>query len=233
MNRRFNPRGQTIEMTDALGQSSRIERNLVTGLPTSTIGPCGCGEATREFDARGNITAITDRLGQTTRMKYEPILNRLVKVTDKLGRITLMAYDSRGNLVSVTDALNQVSTLGYDQYGQLISVTDPLGHTRRLEYDSQGNTTAMIDAINHALREEMASNPKIQLWGEDVADPKGGVFGVTRGLTGAFPGRVFNSPLAEASIAGVAGGMAIAGYKPIVEMQFGDYLWPAAQQLRA
>ncbi len=91
---------------------------------------------------------------------------------------------------------------------------------------------AMIDAINHGLREEMQRNPKIVMWGEDIADPKGGVFGVTRGLADAFPGRVFNSPLAEASIAGVAGGMAIAGYKPIVEMQFGDYLWPAAMQLR-
>lgn len=91
---------------------------------------------------------------------------------------------------------------------------------------------AMIDSINHALREEMERNPKIVLWGEDVADPKGGVFGVTRGLADRFPGRVTNSPLAEASIAGVAGGMAIAGYKPIVEMQFGDYLWPAAMQLR-
>ncbi|MBZ5585584.1 MAG: tungsten formylmethanofuran dehydrogenase [Acidobacteriia bacterium] len=90
----------------------------------------------------------------------------------------------------------------------------------------------MIDAINHGLREEMERNPKIVMWGEDIADPKGGVFGVTRGLSTAFPGRVFNSPLAEASIAGVAGGMAIAGYKPIVEMQFGDYLWPAALQLR-
>ncbi|MCC7157829.1 MAG: dehydrogenase [Bryobacterales bacterium] len=90
----------------------------------------------------------------------------------------------------------------------------------------------MIDAINHGLREEMERNPKIVMWGEDVADPKGGVFGVTRGLSTAFPGRVTNSPLAEASIAGVAAGMAIGGYKPIVEMQFGDYLWPAALQLR-
>lgn len=90
----------------------------------------------------------------------------------------------------------------------------------------------MIDAINHGLREEMQRNPKITMWGEDVADPKGGVFGVTRGLSDLFHDRVFNSPLAEASIAGVAGGMAIAGYKPIIEMQFGDYLWPAAQQLR-
>ena len=90
----------------------------------------------------------------------------------------------------------------------------------------------MIDAINHGLREEMERNPKIVMWGEDIADPKGGVFGVTRGLTTAFSDRVTNSPLAEASIVGVAGGMAIAGYKPIVEIQFGDYIWPAFMQMR-
>ncbi|MGP0073490.1 MAG: thiamine pyrophosphate-dependent enzyme [Bryobacteraceae bacterium] len=90
----------------------------------------------------------------------------------------------------------------------------------------------MIDAINHGLREEMARNPKIVMWGEDVADPKGGVFGVTRGLTTSFPGRVTNSPLAEASIVGVAGGMAIGGYRPVVEIQFGDYIWPAFMQMR-
>jgi 2-oxoisovalerate dehydrogenase E1 component len=95
-----------------------------------------------------------------------------------------------------------------------------------------GEPVTMIDAINHGLREEMERNPKIVMWGEDVADPKGGVFGVTRGLSTAFPERVFNSPLAEASIVGVAAGMGIGGYKPVVEMQFGDYLWPAALQLR-
>jgi 2-oxoisovalerate dehydrogenase E1 component len=98
-------------------------------------------------------------------------------------------------------------------------------------YISQEPIT-LIDAINHGLREELAKNPRIIMWGEDIADPKGGVFGVTRGLTNAFGDRVSNSPLAEASIAGVAGGMAIAGYKPIVEIQFADYLWPAAMQLR-
>ena len=90
----------------------------------------------------------------------------------------------------------------------------------------------MLDAINHGLREEMERNSKIVMWGEDIDDPKGGVFGVTRGLATAFPGRVFNAPLAEASIAGVAAGMAIAGYKPIVEIQFADYTWPAFMQLR-
>jgi 2-oxoisovalerate dehydrogenase E1 component len=90
----------------------------------------------------------------------------------------------------------------------------------------------MVDAINHGLREEMERNPKIVMWGEDIADPKGGVFGVTRGLTDAFPDRVGNSPLAEASIAGVAHGMAIAGWKPVVEIQFGDYIFPAFMQMR-
>jgi len=90
----------------------------------------------------------------------------------------------------------------------------------------------MLDAINHGLREEMDRNSKIVMWGEDIADPKGGVFGVTRGLSSAFPGRVFNAPLAEASIAGVGAGMAIAGYKPIIEIQFADYTWPAFMQLR-
>ena len=105
---------------------------------------------------------------------------------------------------------------------------EPVGPPR---YISQ-EPVALIDAINHGLREELARNPKIVMWGEDIADPKGGVFGVTRGLTAEFGDRVANSPLAEASIAGVAGGMAIAGYKPIVEIQFADYLWPAALQLR-
>lgn len=89
-----------------------------------------------------------------------------------------------------------------------------------------------IDALNHGLREELQRNPKIVMWGEDIADPKGGVFGVTRGLSSAFPGRIVNSPLAEASIVGVAGGMAIGGYKPIVEIQFADYLWPGFMQMR-
>jgi 2-oxoisovalerate dehydrogenase E1 component len=91
---------------------------------------------------------------------------------------------------------------------------------------------SMVEALNRGMREEMERNPKIVMWGEDIADPKGGVFGVTRGLTNQFPDRVQNSPLAEASIVGVAGGMAIGGYKPIVEIQFADYSWPGFMQMR-
>ncbi len=91
---------------------------------------------------------------------------------------------------------------------------------------------AMWEAINHGLHEEMQRNPKIVMWGEDIADPKGGVFGVTKGLTVAYPGRVANSALAEASIVGIACGMAVCGYHPIVEIQFADYIWPGFMQLR-
>jgi len=90
----------------------------------------------------------------------------------------------------------------------------------------------MVEAINHGLMEEMKRNPKIVMWGEDIQDPKGGVFGVTRGLTEAFPGRVENSPLAEATIVGMAKGMAIGGYKPIIEIQFADYSFPGYMQMR-
>jgi 2-oxoisovalerate dehydrogenase E1 component len=91
---------------------------------------------------------------------------------------------------------------------------------------------SMVEALNRGMREELEHNPKIVMWGEDIADPKGGVFGVTRGLTNQYPDRVQNSPLSEASIVGVAGGMAIAGYKPIVEIQFADYSWPGFMQMR-
>lgn len=90
----------------------------------------------------------------------------------------------------------------------------------------------MVEAINHGLREEMERNPRIVMWGEDIQDPKGGVFGVTRGLTQAFPGRVENAPLAEATIIAMGQGMAIGGFHPVVEIQFADYSFPAYMQLR-
>ncbi|MBI4535533.1 MAG: tungsten formylmethanofuran dehydrogenase, partial [Ignavibacteriae bacterium] len=102
------------------------------------------------------------------------------------------------------------------------------------ESEHKGPNIVMVDAINHALFEEMEHNPKMLIYGEDIAGKKGGVFTATKGLTAKFgDNRVFNSPLAEASIVGTAVGLAIRGdYKPVVEIQFGDYIWPAFMQLR-
>ena len=95
------------------------------------------------------------------------------------------------------------------------------------------DSVVMVDAINHALHEEMEKNDRMVIYGQDIADPKGGVFTATKGLSTKFgKKRVFNSQLAESSIIGTAVGMAVTGYKPVVEIQFGDYIWTAMMQIR-
>lgn len=102
-----------------------------------------------------------------------------------------------------------------------------------IEKEFSGPNIVLVDAINHALAEELERNPKMLIYGEDVAGDKGGVFTVTKGLTAKFGNeRVFNSPLAEASIVGTAIGLSLRGWKPVVEIQFGDYIWPAFMQIR-
>ena len=101
------------------------------------------------------------------------------------------------------------------------------------DFNAMADKIVIVDAINHALKEEMALNDKMVIYGQDIADPKGGVFTATKGLSDTFGNdRVFNSPLAEASIMGTAIGMAVTGYKPVVEIQFGDYIWTAMMQIR-
>ena len=101
------------------------------------------------------------------------------------------------------------------------------------DLDPDAEPMVMVDAINRTLKEEMTRDESIIVYGEDVAGEKGGVFTATKDLTAAFgDDRCFNSPLAEGSIVGTAVGYAASGFRPVVEIQFADYIWPAMQQLR-
>jgi 2-oxoisovalerate dehydrogenase E1 component len=94
-----------------------------------------------------------------------------------------------------------------------------------------GPRQTMVSSINTTLAKALEEDPKVVFFGEDIEDPKGGVFGITKGLSDAFPKQVFNSPLAEATIAGVAVGMAIYGMKPVFEFQFIDFISPGWNQV--
>ncbi|MCH9626036.1 MAG: 1-deoxy-D-xylulose-5-phosphate synthase [Chlamydiales bacterium] len=96
-----------------------------------------------------------------------------------------------------------------------------------------GEKIVIMDALNHALTEEMEHDPNVVVFGQDVADGKGGVFGITQHLTKRFgKERCFNTPLAESTIIGLAIGMAMDGiHKPVAEIQFADYVWTGINQL--
>lgn len=89
----------------------------------------------------------------------------------------------------------------------------------------------VLDSLNHALHTALETDPRVYVLGEDILDPYGGAFKVTRGLSSRFPDRVLTTPISEAAIVGVAAGMALRGLRPVAEIMFGDFVTLIADQL--
>jgi 2-oxoisovalerate dehydrogenase E1 component len=147
---------------------------------------------------------------------------------------------------AVAAAFPPVDSILRHQYSEDLSCTDPRFATEPNPAPGDETERTMADLINTCLKDEMRRDQRIVVFGEDVADAtresalkedkvkgKGGVFKLTSGLQIEFGSdRVWNSPLAEANITGRAIGMAVRGLKPVVEIQFFDYIWPAMHQMR-
>jgi len=189
----------------------------------------------REVDAeRDPIVLFPKRLleqGVATQAELDSIIQQIDEEVQVAAEVALAAPQPR------TDSI----------YNFVYSPeVDPTSEQFDTEDDPHfaGDPTTMVDLLNICLRDEMTRDPRIVIFGQDVADcsreknlgdvkGKGGVFKVTWGLQRVFGSeRVYNSPLAEANIIGRAIGLATRGLKPVVEIQFFDYIWPAYMQLR-
>ncbi len=171
-------------------------------------------EDIEEMAARDPISLLRDRLIESdalTNATWKEELARIAALVDgdyQNAERAPVASEATSNVLAVPD---------------LASLQAPVTSARGEE--------TMVEALGADLRRALKDDPRVLLFGEDIEDPKGGVFGLTRGLSTEFPGRVVNSPLAEATIIGAGVGLAATGWKPVFEIQFIDFLAPAFNQL--
>lgn len=163
--------------------------------------------------ARDPIVLLRDELiaaGAITMEKFEAMQEEIVKEVDEDYRRAETAADPKAE------------DLMLHCWGKETPATKP---------PIEAGPQTMVEAINKTFKKALESDPNVVFFGEDIQDPKGGVFGLTKGLSDAFPKQVFNAPLAEATIIGAAVGVAAYGMKPVFELQFIDFICPAWNQI--
>jgi len=160
-------------------------------------------------------------------------LNRLKADLLSQGILTESSYEELYAQVDTevrNDFARAVKELDPDPATLLDHIYGPVAKTPPLRIQLE-QKTRMVDAINSTFHAALDSSTDYVFFGQDIEDPKGGVFSITKGLSTKAPDQVFNSPLAESTIFGVAAGLAAYGKRPVFEIQFADYIWPGFNQL--
>lgn len=194
----------------------------------------------------GNHTMADDQRVYRTKTELAEVNRRdpvhlLASSLVRSGQLTWDGYDglqetTRRHVAEVYEQLGAPGSEQAEILDELYEPTHPAVGERALEGARQalrpsGAPVTMLEAVNRTLGAILSSDHKVVLFGEDIEDPKGGVFGMTKGLSSRFPGRVVNSPLAEATIVGTGVGLAANGWRPILELMFIDFVGPAFSQL--
>lgn len=166
-----------------------------------------------------------DRKDPLTRLKEDLIAG---------GNLTEEAYAEMEEQLreEVRDAYQRASGEVDPQEEDLMHhVVGPSSNPPDLSLEGIGTEVRMVDTINATFHAAVRRSREFVFFGQDIEDPKGGVFSLTKGLSTAAPDQVFNSPLAEATIVGVSAGIAAYGKRPVFEIQFTDFIWPGFNQL--
>jgi 2-oxoisovalerate dehydrogenase E1 component len=192
--------------------------------------------AEREAEERTDALALT----------RQTLIDLEVATEEELRALEATVQGEVGDAASeaLTRSQPGTETVMRHLFSEVGDPTGPAFDTEATPQYKEGRDLTMVDLLNSCLKDEMERDPRVVVFGQDVADAsreaalsecrgKGGVFKVTHGLQSSFGGaRVFNTPLAEANIVGRAIGMTLRGLKPVVEIQFFDYIWPAFHQIR-
>lgn len=190
-----------------------------------------------DLDRLGSHTSSDDHrvyrdLGEIDEMlKRDPIIKLKEELISE-GVLTEEAFlEIADEIVKTVDADYQAAEKTEDPRAEEVAAHNWGMPTEAKAPPIQAGRQTMVATINQTFRKALEDDPKVIFFGEDIEDPKGGVFGITKGLSESFPKQVFNSPLAEATIMGVAVGMACYGMNPVFELQFIDFISPGWNQV--
>ena len=192
-------------------------------LHTCRFGPHSKGDDTRSIDEIASLRQRRDPLAlQAARLSPEERQTIEKEVDAEIAQAFQQA---------LADPFPTAEQLTADSH-QLSAFSGQRGEARPREQRETGERArTVLEAINEGLRQALESDPRVLILGEDVLDPYGGAFKVTRGLSSDFPGRVLTTPISEAGFTGAAAGMALRGLRPVVEIMFGDFITLTADQV--